>query len=814
MIRTTIFGCMLVTCQVLLGQVQLDGIVVDPDGQPILGALVQCAGQNAIAGREGRFHFSLAPDPMVELQAQSLGYESMQQSFALAQDTHIVVTLRPVAYDLEQIELTGSWIKEDQPFTYSEIDKQVLEATQVGQDVPFLLRWLPSMVVTSDAGTGIGYTGLRIRGSDPTRINVTIDGIPLNDAESQGVFWVDLPDLSSSAQTIQVQRGVGTSTNGAGSFGGTINVKSNALSRTPFAILESSAGSYGTLRGNVRFGSGLLSDRFAIEGRLSKTTSDGYIDRGASDLRSFFLSSRFLTDRHSLKVNLYHGKEVTYQAWNGVPQQYIDDPTLRTFNTAGDRGDGTFHPDEVDDYQQTHLHVIWKGDLGQGLFAKVAGHYTRGKGYFEQYRIKDPLADYNLSEIMLSDTTFSTSDLIRRRWLDNDFYGGIFSLTKELSGWQGSWTLGGGYHIYEGRHFGQVIWGEFVPDVHRGWEYYRNDALKRDLNLYAQYEFRPARSLSALVDLQWRHVDYEFEGLDDEQAITDQRDRLDFFNPKMGLHYQPGAWQWYYSLALAHREPNRDDYVESGPSQRPKPERLIDQELGVKYRQGSVDFTANLYHMSYRDQLILTGVINDVGAYVRSNVSQSYRAGLELASAWQASKRWLLHGNATLSVNRIRAFEEAVDNWDTGRQAFFSHRNTPIAFSPATILAAGAGYSPIISARQQLTMELRVKYVGKQYLDNTGSDVRSLGGYHFTDLHLRWNVKPHWTKDLLLKVMIRNLWDNRIVTNGWTYRYRSASYDATADDPHAAREQDDFYNLTGLYPQAGRNLLVGLTLQL
>lgn len=785
-------------------------IVLDENDHPLEGVLVTLDEQTLITNAEGMVHFFEISEGKHQLSTRSVGYRpSAKAVTAGLKDT---IRLLAEIYQIETIELNAAWIKSDQPFSHQNLNATDLEKLHVGQDVPFLLRWLPSMVVTSDAGTGIGYTGLRIRGSDPSRINVTIDGVPLNDAESQGVFWVDLPDLSTSAASIQVQRGVGTSTNGAGAFGGTINVKTKAHQPQSFAVLDASTGSFGTLRGNLQFGSGTIRDHFSLEGRVSTLTSDGFIDRSRADLKSIHLAGRYFSNKHSLKLSLYDGKEITYQAWNGVPQQYINDEKLRTFNTAGARSTG-FHPDEVDNYRQTHLHAILKQQLSSDLMLNTTLHYTKGRGYFEQYRVDDDLTAYGISSPVIGDFTFTSSDLIRRRWLDNDFFGAILSVSNSIQGSKSRWSFGGGANKYLGDHFGEVIWSRIAGESEKGHEYYRNNAAKSDLNIYGQLQAEITDGLQGFIDLQWRNVNYQFFGFDDDLSQVEQRVRHNFFNPKAGLTFTSGSFEYYYSIAVAHREPNRSDFVDSSPSTRPSAERLIDHELGIRHDQGNFIWNANLFYMSYRNQLTLTGKINDVGEYTRVNVPNSFRSGFETQVDWLLHQEFQISGNVSWSLNRIASFTESIDNWDSGLQEVVDHRNTPLSFSPSIVSGGAVAYRLLEKGQSKININSYHKYVGSQFLDNTGSQYSKLEAYYFSDLHFVWQWRPKWSEELQLKMMVRNIFDKKIESNGWIYRYISPSYDATSDDPHAGKEEVDTYNLKGLYPQAGRNLMIGLTLK-
>lgn len=786
----------------LSAQIVVSGKVVSEDGRRIVGAHIAFDSKVEVTDTTGIFQLTLPIAGSYPMSASAVGYAPYSQPFLIKRDTFFDIILTTISYDLDPIELSSSWIKPDQPFTYVELSEKALKEDNFGKDVPYLLQAMPSSVVTSDAGTGIGYTGIRIRGSDPSRINVTLDGIPVNDAESQAVFWVDLPDLASNAAAIQVQRGVGTSTNGAGAFGGTINVRTMGVKSNPYASVDLTVGSFNTLRANAKFGSGLITDKISVQGSLSKIASDGYIDRAASALQSMYLSATYLTTRQSVKINLLRGKEKTYQAWNGVPAQYVSNPTTRTYNTAGLKADGTFHDNEVDDYGQTHLHLIYQYAASEKLQLKTAMHYTHGEGFFEQFRNADFLSDYFLTNA--ADQT----DLIRRRWLDNDFYGGIFT-AKVGSLALSDLTFGGGINRYVGRHFGEVIWQEIAPDLVPS-EYYRNQAVKEDANLFVQWQKTLTNSWRLFGDLQWRMVDYRFEGLDQDLESARQKVAHHFFNPKGGIHYEAGNLKAYYSLGVANREPNRDDYVRSTPASRPKAERLIDHELGAQVRLVNLESSLNLFFMDYRDQLVLSGQINDVGEYARINVDKSSRVGLEYALGWQTSRNLKIAGNATWNRSRISRVVEAVDDWDQGGQQLVRHRKVPISFSPEWVGYTEIEYTLLKNQRKELRASLSHKYVGKQYLDNTGRESSLLKAYQHTDLNLMMTFLPGKLQEITLKCQIVNLLNRKIISNGWIYRFISAGYDPTSDDPHASYEDGSSYNLKGYYPQAGTHAFVGL----
>lgn len=701
------------------------------------------------------------------------------------------------------------------PVPHVNLSAEQIARIYTAQDIPYLLGATPSVVETSDAGAGVGYTGMRIRGADPTRVNVTINGVPLNDAESQGVFWVNLPDLASSASEIQVQRGVGSSTNGAGAFGATVNIDLSRVNPEPYAAVENAVGSFNTRRHSLQTGTGLIGGRWTFSGRLSTIQSDGYIDRARSDLRSWHASGAYIGERHSIQAHILSGAEKTYQAWYGVPAQYADDPALRTFNPAGAERPGAPYDNEVDDYFQRHHLLHYRLRATPALTLQLNGHYTRGYGFFEQYKAAQAFADYGLPDWQGGDTTLRTTDLVRRRWLDNHFYGATFALiwtppvNPPFLAKSPQFTLGGALSRYEGQHFGDVIWAGYA--IPQNWIYYDNDALKDDANLYLKSEFFFSNGLSAMLDLQGRRVTYRFEGFDSELANVTQTDALVFFNPKAGLHWENRQGTAAYLFGgIANREPNRNDYVESTPASRPKPERLYNIEMGYRQKKQTWEIGANGFWMYYRDQLALDGRLNDVGAYTRTNIPHSYRAGIELDARWTPDARYGLQGSAALSRNRIRQFASFVDNWETGEQESFLLRNTPLAFSPDLIAFAAADARLWKRGDKEARVTLAGKRVGRQYLDNTGSASAALPGYFTADLRINFDFAAGRHSRMSLLLICHNLFDARFANNGWTYRFRSPNYDPRTDDPYAVADRSDLYRLTGLFPQAGRHYMVAL----
>lgn len=845
----------------LFAQAELRGKVTDEQGNPLPGAHVVITelGEATATDAKGRYAIEEVPPGEYRIRVSFVGYEDEWARTRVPEGVErILVNVRMTrrVFELEALVVKGTRADASAPFAFLNLEREAWEPHNLGVDVPFLLQLTPSAVITSDAGTGIGYTGMWIRGSDPTRINVTINGIPLNDAESQGVYWVDLPDFASSTATIQVQRGVGTSTNGAGAFGATINLNTLELQREPYGELSLGAGSFGTLRSTLRWGSGLIGERFLMEGRLSAIRSDGYIDRASADLRSFYFSTAYLTDRSSLRLTAFSGREITYQAWYGVPVQYLDDPELRRYNPAGTEKAGAPYDNEVDDYTQTHLQLHYSRNLHRNWNLNLALHYTRGYGFYEQYKADEDFAAYGLPPVELAriwwpigtpadtieqyleapglsvtigpgpgDTLLEAryridrTDLIRRRWLDNHFYGAIWNLYYTDNGRRLQLTWGGAWNQYLGAHFGELIWARNMSRVEKGFRYYDNDAVKTDWNTYLKLQYEPAWKWHTYLDLQLRRVDYRFEGFDLDGVPGPRREVLTFFNPKLGLTYTPNErTQLYASLAVAHREPNRNDYTESSPLSQPRPERLYDLEAGYRKEGAGYALNVNFYYMYYKDQLALTGQINDVGERTRVNIPQSYRAGVELHGGAGLGGGLRLEAALTLSRNKVRTFTEYIDNWDTGTQETVVHRNTDLAFSPSVVgyavLSWDAWHRRARPPAKRLTCSLATKYVGKQYLDNTSNEAAAIAPYTYTDLNVRYVWQPaRLGGEVVLTLALRNLFDSWYETNGWVYRYISTAYDARPDDPYARLEYGNQYNLSGYYPQAPRNLLAGISIK-
>jgi iron complex outermembrane receptor protein len=711
---------------------------------------------------------------------------------------------------LQEVEVVSVRANAKTPVAYSNMDKQEIEAFNFGQDIPYLLTLTPSVIATSDAGTGIGYTGFRVRGTDANRINITTNGIPLNDSESHGVFWVNMPDFASSLQDLQIQRGVGTSTNGAGAFGASINMKTESIPLKSYGELDGGLGSFNTQKATFKLGTGTIGNHFAFDARISSITSAGFIDRAAVDLKSYFAQGVYFNENTLIKLVTFGGKEKTYHAWDGVPADILAEGN-RTYNPSGYMGDDAdgnplYYKNQTDNYEQTHYQLSLLQKLYPYLILNVALHYTKGEGYYDQYKAGRKLVEYGLIPFTNSDgVTIKKSDLVRQKWLDNDFYGGIFSLDYIKDRWNVS--LGGGANQYDGNHFGYVTWvknyvndNTFLPNH----EYYRSTGKKNDANIFLKGNYQLTSALSLYGDLQYRHINYKIKGIND--AIDDNTSALqklnvnetfNFFNPKAGLFYQINKENNVYaSFAIANREPNRDNYTDSGEDEYPKPERLMDYEAGYKFANSTFSAGVNLYYMLYKDQLVLNGKISEVGEPLTTNVPDSYRAGIELTLGARITSWLKWDGNLTLSENKITNYSEYVAQYDgdwewTGTVENFLGK-TPIAYSPN--ITAGSLFS---FNYQSWSAGLQSNYVGKQYIDNSGSNDRKIDPYLVNNLRLGYKFKLKGIKSLNVNVLVNNIFNEKYENNGYVY-------DSGYDSEH------NRYNDLRYFPQAGTNLMANL----
>jgi len=683
---------------------------------------------------------------------------------------------------LTEVVVSSVRAKGKNPITFSNVTKEELTPRNLGQDVPVLLNYLPSVVSTTDAGNGVGYTYMRVRGSDGSRINVTLDGIPFNDSESQGTFFVNLPDFTSSIESLQLQRGVGTSTNGAGAFGASLNMQTKSYRENAYAELSNSGGSFGTRKHTLQFGTG-LHNNFEMNARISNIASDGFIDRAFSKMFGYFFNANYVTKNSLIKFLAFGGKEKTYQAWNGLedPEKLKND---RTFNPSGmyfdENGNMKFYDNETDNYWQNHFQLHWSEKWSDKWVSNTAFHYTKGKGYFEQYREDETLADYFLPDFLGN----SLSDLVRKRWLDNDFFGTTFSLNYKTN--QTDILLGGVANRYLGKHFGEVVWTQYyIPDANR---YYDNFGNKDDVNFYIKASQQYGK-LSFFADLQYRMVFYQA----DSYRFSDVDDTFRFFNPKAGLNYQLNEKNSFYGyFGIANKEPRRDDY-ENGAV---KPERLFDYELGWKYNSKKIKFSANAFYMSYKNQLVLTGALNDVGSPVFENSGKSFRLGLELESTITITEKLTVSPNATISQNKNLDFYFSRDG------VLQNLGNTNIAFSPNVVVGNRITFLPV----KDFHISFLSKFVGKQYMGNIDSENSVLKSYFVNDLNLSYDWKINKTiKSITFSALVNNLFNLQYESNGYFY-----TYDDDFSNPGSVTTIEG----TGYYPQAGINFLAGITLKI
>nr|HPH46832.1 TonB-dependent receptor [Chryseolinea sp.] len=704
-----------------------------------------------------------------------IGYEEKREEILLSSNSDVNILLDESAQLTDEVMVYATRANEKTPTTFTNVSGKTLQQQNFGQDMPMLLNWTPSVVTTSDAGAGIGYTGLRIRGSDATRINVTINGVAYNDSESQGTFWVNISDVASSTQNVQIQRGVGTSTNGAGAFGGSVNVQTISQQVDPYAEIMAGAGSFNTQRITLKTGTGLINGKWSFDGRVSKIKSDGYIDRASSDLTSYYLSGGYYGKKTILKAIVFGGHEKTYQSWNGNDAETMK--TNRTFNSAGALYDENwavigYYDNEVDDYRQDHYQLHLTQKFNEYWNANLSLHYTYGRGYYEQYKQARDFADYGLDDVVLKDTILTSSDFIIRKWLDNQFYGTTFSVNYEKE--KVNLSIGGAYNQYaNARHFGEIIWAQYASNAAIRHVYYDGESQKNDGNLYAKLNYEITPSLNAFVDLQYRHVDYKTVGTDDDLALYDFKDTFNFFNPKAGLSYTLSSSDVLYtSYAVANREPNRSDYVEGAVE--PKSERLYNLETGWRRNTSKLQMEVNYYLMNYDNQLVLTGAIDNVGNPIRGNVGKSVRTGLEASATIRFSNRWSWNVNATFSKNTNKdfAFEE---------NSVPVKRNTTIILSPSVIAGSQLNWN----AFKGFETTLMTKYVGKQYLDNTENEALTLDAYFVNDLRFNYSFPLKGIKSLGFSLLVNNIFDVEYSSNG--YGYDGVPY---------------------FYPQAGTNFMV------
>lgn len=694
---------------------------------------------------------------------------------------------------LGEVLVSAVRVNADSPITHSNVSKEQLEKRNLGQDIPTLLNYLPSVVTTSDAGAGVGYTGIRVRGTDATRVNVTINGIPYNDPESQGTFWVNLGDFASSTESLQLQRGVGTSTNGSGAFGASLNVLTDVFSEEASGEIANSFGSYGTRKHTIKLSTGLLNDHFEISGRFSKIDSDGYVDRAFTDLKSYFLQGVYKDENTLIKALTFGNKEYTYQSWFGLTADELKEDRRQNPYT---------YENETDNYWQDHYQLHWNERFDNNWSTNLGLNYTKGKGYFEQFEgVTDEIGLYNgivlPTDIRVDEDengdpiSIPITDVIRRRWLDNNFYVVNANVTYKENDFE--IISGLSYSSYDGDHFGEVIWAkQFSENGNIRDHYYDGDATKKDFSVFSKATFNLSENFIGFVDLQGRFVRYKTGGLnsDRDTFITDAK--FDFFNPKVGLTYKPSkANNYYISYARANREPNRDDF-EGGVTDN---ETLNDIELGWRYNKNKVSVNTNVYYMYYKDQLVLTGELDDVGSAIRTTSGKSYRLGLEVDANIQYCKSFSASTNIAVSSNKNKDFTTSLNG------SFVNLGSTNISFSPDLVIGNALNFFPA----KNLQLSFLSKYVGEQFMGNTDSKVSKLESYFVNDFNVSYEIKPKSIfKSIVLSGLVNNIFSEKYVSNGYYY-----TYDDNWSDPVAITTIEG----AGYYPQATTNFLVGATLK-
>ncbi|WDF55703.1 TonB-dependent receptor [Mucilaginibacter sp. KACC 22063] len=795
-------------------QLRVSGTVTDDrTNQPLPGATVSLQNLQTAPGAQtdanGSFSIDNVKPGSYVLKITYIGYQTWQKPMNVNSNTTIAVKMTSSSTNItEDINVIATRAGSKSPTTFTNLNHKEIQKNNLGQDLPYLLSQTPSAVVTSDAGAGVGYTGIRIRGSDGTRINVTVNGIPYNDSESQGSYFVDLPDFASSVDNIQIQRGVGTSTNGAGAFGASINIQTNTRRDTAYAELNNSAGSYGTVKNTVNLGTGLLGGHFSVDGRLSRISSDGYIDRASSNLKSYFLSGAYYGKSSIVRVNVFSGHEKTYQAWNGVPADSVAAGN-RTYNELGYiNSRGYYYNNQTDNYTQNHYQLLYDQKLGSKLSFNGALHYTKGYGYYEEYKNADSLKKYGITPVVVGGTTIAATDLVRRLWLNNDFYGFTYNFKYRPNN-DLNVLLGGAYNQYKGAHYNNIEWTQESTSIPPDYEYSRDNAKKNDFNTYLRGEYQLGKVL-LYGDLQYRHVYYSFLGYDRNLNNVQQAVDLNFFNPKAGITFDlTDNSNIYASWAVGHREPNRDDYTNSTPASRPKAETLHDFELGYRTTGHIFSGGINGFYMLYKNQLVLTGSLNDVGAAIRTNINDSYRAGVELDGRLRITPMLSWAANVAISTNKVKDFHQFLYNYDTESNVETVYKKSDIAFSPSFVGNSEISFRPVKGGE----IAFISKYVSKQYLDNT-SNVnpqgvpsagnneyavnRYLKSYFVNNLRLSYNFQAWSLKNIGVSFLINNIFSAKYSANGATY-------------PDIEGGQVVNYNY--YYPQAPRNFLASLSLK-
>ena len=777
--KITIFLFLFVSILTNAQTFTLNGKVVNENKEPLPGAtvLIKEANKGTSTDFDGKFRVNF-PKGKYVIQVSFVGYKSVSKEISLTKNDAIEFILSANSTVLEEVLVSAVRVKANAPVTHSNLSKKEIAKRNLGQDIPILLNYMPSVVSSSDAGAGIGYTYLRVRGSDA--LNVTVNGIPYNDAESQGTFWVNMGDFASSTQSLQLQRGVGTSTNGSGAFGASLNILTDAISEEAGGEISNSFGSFGTRKHTVKFTTGKVNDHFELAGRLSNIYSDGYVDRAFSNLKSYFLQGSYTDENTLIKVLSFGGKENTYQAWYGLSADEL---------AANRRQNPYTYDNETDNYDQNHYQLHWNERFNKNWSTTIGLNYTKGSGYFEQYKEAEDANDFNN---LITDG----SDVIVRRWLDNDFY--VVNFNTNYKNDVLNFIAGGSYSNYTGDHYGEVIWGSnLAENTAIRDRYYFSDAKKTDFSVFAKTTFNVSEKLAGYIDLQGRFIGYQTQGITSDIATIDVDSNFNFFNPKIGFTYKINERNSLYtSFAVANREPNRNDF-EVGLT---TPETLNDYELGWRLKTENIKLNTNVYYMDYKNQFVLTGAINDVGAPIRATSGSSFRLGAEIDADIRVSDQLSVQSNATISSNKNRDFYLTKDGITTPK----SLGNTDLSFSPDVILGNMITYRPV----ENLQFSFLTKYVGKQFMSNFSSNISSndvLDSYVTSDINFVYELETEKIfKAIVFTALINNLFNETYVDRGYYYTY---------DDTWSNSGTTTTLDGAGYYPQATRNFLIGVTLK-
>ncbi|MDG5799745.1 TonB-dependent receptor [Marinilabiliaceae bacterium ANBcel2] len=784
------------------GQILVEGRVINEESESLVGAVVILNDTyTTVTGGDGEFSFQLSDNiESLNITVSFLGYKMVEENLYIEKSEDITVVMQEDSHLTPEVVVSAYRAGHKTPVAHTNISGDQLRGNAVNEDIPFLLQRAPSVVATSESGIGVGYTGFRIRGTDPTRINVTMNGVPLNDAESQDLFWANMPDFAESVDEVQIQRGVGTSSSGGAAFGASVNMRTSSGSPDPFAEIVSSAGSYNTFRNSIKVGTGLIDDKFSFESRYSKLDSDGYIHNSFSNHQSLFLSGTLFMDNSFLKANLIHGDQQTGISWWGVPDYMIE--SNRRYNPAGVytdvNGEEAYYDDQTDNYKQTHYQLFYSYALNNYHDFTAAVHYTRGEGYYEQYREEEDMARYGLPYFTIGGDEIESSDLVRQKWMDNDFYGFVVSSNNRLSNSLTA-SFGGGWNRYDGDHFGNIIWSRYAVVMDKDYEWYSNNGLKTDYHFFGKFNW-DIGLVNLFGDLQYRGVEYKMSGIDDDLRDLSQDHTFNFFNPKAGLFYDISSNQSsYLSFGVSNREPTRTNFKDANldPEVTPQAERLYNIETGYTYKSPQFSGGINLYYMRYKDQLVPTGEKSNVGYDIMTNVEDSYRAGIETEFSWLITNGLRWDANFTLSRNRIRDFVKTApyyegDNFVGEVQKHLG--SVDIAYSPSLIGNSLISYD----LTESWSLTFNSKYIGEQYFDNTSSDQRKLESFFVHDLSFNYN----FSFASLNKLMIRGT-----VNNLFNLKYESNAYGASYYD------YETEYTWAYYYPMAPRNFMFELLMR-